>query len=370
MIDRKAGTGIAARCVIALSLLCAPALAQGAPATSPAVAAPAVESEKIPVTLTKGKPVERALAKGEVHDYALQIPADHSAKLLLVKSGVAAVATVFAPDGNKLGVFGSAASGQGSEDITFVAETAGSYKIAVRTFFQPSPPGRYRLTLAAVQPLTEEEKFRLAKQSCQVKGWLDSDNNLLVDVALGSISRCLAAVGQSLKKRYPAAVGLAQEASRELSYLTSRWRWGEFVSPAYQESLTDDINALAGALDRQDAKYVWGAMQEVVRDIEVKAEHCRQSDRGLGGDVKVKVVTKKEGVEVKDMFVFYKRCLYKYSKLSPNRFGKLSPVSYTLPPSLYLIWSGKSDQPPQLRHDPACLPVRGDQEQLIDIPAP
>ena len=57
------------------------------------------------------------------------------------------------------------------------------------------------------------------------------------------------------------------------------------MSPAYQESLTEGIRALGAGLERQDPKYAWGALQEVVRDIKVKAAHCRQSNRGLGGDV-------------------------------------------------------------------------------------
>ena len=370
MTDWKAGIGIMARVATALSLLCAPALSQGAPITPAAAAAPVVDSEKTTEFLTEGKHVERVLAVGKVHTYSVQLAANRYVKLLLDKQGVAAVATLFAPDGNKMGVFGSTTSGQGSEEIAFVTKTAGDYRVAVRTFFKPSAPGRYRLTLASVQAVSELEKLRQARRSCEEKNWLDSDNNFLVDQALKSISRCLGAVGESLRGNYPTAVELAEEGSRELNYLSSRWRWGEFVSPAYQENLIDDLRALAGGLERQDAKHTWGALQEVVRDIKVKAAHCRQSNRGLGGDVKVKVVAKKEGIEVKEMFVFYKRCLYKYSKSSPNRFGKLTPVSSTLPPSLYIMWAGKNDQPPSLKHDPACLPVQGDEEQQIDIPAP
>ena len=368
--DWKADIGMMARVATALSLLCAPALSQGAPITPAAAAVPAAESEKTAEILTEGKQVERTLTVGEVHNYTVHLAANRSVKLLLEKRGVAAVATVFAPDGKKVGVFGSTTSGQGSEEIAFVTKAAGDYRVALRTFFNPSAPGRYRLTLASMEPLSDEDKFRLAKQSCQEKNWLDSDNNFLVDRALKSISRCLGAVGESLDGKYPTAVELAKEGSRELDYLISRWRWGEFVSPAYQESLTEELRALVGGLERMKAEHVWGALQEVVRDIKVKAAHCRQSNRGLGGDVKVKVVTKREGAEVKEMFVFYKRCLYKYSKSSPNRFGKLTPVSSTLPPSIYIMWAGKNDQPPALRHDPACVPVQGDDEQQIDIPAP
>lgn len=366
MTKRKLPTGMAARVVIACSLLFAPVLAQGDLIAHPGPVVRGVE----PDSLEEGKPLERTLAVGEVHAYALKLSADRGVKLQLDKRGVAAVATLFAPDGKKLAIFGSAASSQGSEPIAFVAEAAGNYRIEVRTFFKPSAPGRYRITLVSVHAASVQEKLGEAKRGCQRSNWLDSDNNFLVDTALESISRCLSAVGHALGGRHPEAVRLAQDADAELGYLKSRWRWGEFVSPAYQQSLTEDFDALATSLDSPDAKGALATLQEVVRDIKVKAKHCRGSGRGLGGDVKVKVVTRREGVEVPERFVFYKRCLYKYSKMAPNRFGTLSPVSTLLPPSSYIMWAGKDDQPPALQHDPACFPVQGSEEQRIDVPSP
>lgn len=344
-----------------------PALSLAQPAGGAAAAA---VSATEPEPLRTGEPVRRALAVGEVHAFSVQLPAERTVKLRLEREGVAAVLTVLAPDGSKLGTFGSASSSRGKEEISFVAESGGSYRVEVRTFFKPSPPGRYRLALADIHPTDQAEKLAQAKRSCRGTDWLDSDGNFLVNRALVSISDCLGAVAHSLAARYPDAAGKANDAKSDLGYLASRWRWGEFVSPAYQQSLTEDFRALAESLDQPDPRHVLAVVDEVVRDVKVKADHCRKSSRGFGGDVKVNVVTRKGGAEVKELFVFYKRCLYKYSRLAPNRFGKLSPVSSTLPPSVYLMWAGKSEQAPALEHEPACFPVQGEQEQQIDISAP
>jgi hypothetical protein len=315
----------------------------------PELDARTAEKAKESEPLEKGKPVEKALAAGEVHAYALKLGADQSVTVLLDKHGVAAVATLIAPNGEKVGTFGSTASNQGTEQINFVTESAGSYRITVRTFFKPSPPGRYMINLAEVHAASNQEKNGRARQHCEEKNWLDRENNFLVNEALGSISRCVSAVGHKLEASYPKANELAAEANAEVSYLIGRWHWGEFVSAAYQENLVGDFRMLASAAEEPDAERSFAIMKGIVEDLKIKADHCRNSNRGLGDDIDVFVRTWTKGKtsEIKGLVVYYKLGISAFNKgtLPPDRFDKLSsPTRQKLPASRYLIWVGQPGQ--------------------------
>ncbi|WP_298273582.1 hypothetical protein [Geobacter sp.] len=324
--------------LLALAPLAAVAGEEGRPA-------PAAQE---PEALEKGKPVEKGIGVGEVHVYALTSGAGQSVTLQLEKRGVAAVATVVAPDGEKLGSFGSAASREGTERIAFVAERGGMYRITVRTFFKPSPPARYRLLLTDVHTATEREKGVLAVRQCEEKSWFDRDNNFLVNEALSSISRCMTAVGQRLEGSHPKASELAAEANAEVDYLIGRWHWGEFVSPAYQDNLVQDFRALAAAAGEADAKMAFSMMKGVAEDLKIKAEHCRKSNRGLGKDVDVYVKTYMGDREASGLIVYYKLGIHQYSRnrLRSVEFDELSSPAHTrLPASYYFIWTGRPGDP-------------------------
>lgn len=339
---------------IALSLMLSPVVTETVRADAnppPQPDARTADKAKESGLLEKGKPVEKALAAGEVHAYALKLGADQSVTVLLEKHGAAAVATLFAPDGEKVGTFGSTASNQGTEQITFVTESAGSYRITVRTFFKPSPPGRYLIKLAEVHAASNQEKSGRARQHCEEKNWLDRENNFLVKEALGSIFQCVSAVGHKLVTQFPQAAGLAAEANAEVSYLIGRWHWGEFVSPAYQENLIGDFRMLASAAEEPDAKRAFAIMKGVVEDLKIKADHCRKSNRGLGKDVDVHVKTyvKITGghKEERGLIVYYKLGIHEFKRDStPLQFKTLSsPASMELPASWYWIWAGNPGEP-------------------------
>ncbi len=306
------------------------------------------ETAREPEPLAKGKPVEKTLAVGEAHAYVLKLGAGQSVTVLLEKRGVAAVATLLAPDGEKMGIFGSTASKEGTERIVFVTGSAGIYRIIVRTFFKPSPPGSYLIKFADEHAASDREKSGRTRQSCEEKKWLDRENNFIVNEALGSISQCMTAVAQKLEAKHPKAAELAAAANADVDYLIGRWHWGEFVSADYQESLVGDFRMLASAAEEPDGKRALAMMNGVVKDLKIKADHCRKSNRGLGEGVQVYVRTIQGDKEVNGLIVYYKLGIYAYKrdKMPPRGFDALSsPAHKELPASWYLIWAGKPGQP-------------------------
>ncbi len=135
---RRSSSSWIIRSVLTVSLM----IGCSIPAQGWAQAKPAGEAKDRQI-LQKGRVIERELAVGEVHSYEVALTAGQYVSVVFEKRGVALVATLFGPDGQKIAVFGSSVSRQGSEPVTFVADHSGSYRIEVRTFFKPTSPGRY-----------------------------------------------------------------------------------------------------------------------------------------------------------------------------------------------------------------------------------
>jgi hypothetical protein len=334
--------------------------------------ASAAESLQNPEALVKGRPVEKALSVGETHLYQVNADADRVVRLQLEKMGVAAAVTVFAPDGESLESFGSTTSGQGAEQITFPTGKAGNYRVSVRTYFKPSPPGRYRITLVEVRSATDRDRIGRNRQSCQEKSWLDSENRFLVNEALDAISGCLSAVGQRLQERQPKAATLAGKAAADLHYLKGRWHW-EAVSPVYRESLLQDFRALASAAGDPNAKRAAKMLGRVAKDIGIKAEHCRKSNQGLGPRIEVQVVTKRGIQEEKGWFVFYKSFLYEDQTGFAKRFPQQSsPTTIEMAPARYFFWLAPRDddpEPPQNKQK-AITVGEGFENRHLDLSVP
>lgn len=310
--------------------------------------AKAVETADSVELLVLGKKIEKTLSVGELHSYTLHLKAGQSAEVLIEKQGVAVSASVFAPDGRKIGTYGSIASSMGTQQVDILAESAGQYRIALHTLLKPEPPGRYLIRVEGVHASTDKELAGLALQGCEEKPWRDRDNNFLVNEALGAISQCLGAVAHRLEKHSPQTAGNAAGAKADLDYLIGRWHWGEFVSEAYRESLVGDFRMLASAAGDTDLKRASAITNGVVEDLKIKADNCRKSGRGLGDDIDVLVRTIKENRKVDGLYVYYKLGIYAYKKESmpPTSFdGISSPAHKKLPASWYLIWAGKPGEP-------------------------
>jgi hypothetical protein len=315
--------------------------------------------------LVKGKVIERNLAVGEVHSYEVALKAGQYVSVVFEKKGVALVATLIGPDGQKIAVFGSSVSRQGTEPVTFAADQSGRYRIEVRTFFKPTPPGRYTAKLTELRTSPGPHPPG-GVQSCEEKSWLDREDKFLVDEILKSIQECMSAVARKLGPRHPEANALAKETGSQVDFLVGRWRWGEFVSAAYQESLTLDFRMLASAAGEADGKRAVAILREVADDVRVKANHCRKSTRGLGDDVTVQVETRKQDKVDQGWQVFYKYRIYQFTKnYIPRHFPMpSSPTRYELPAGIYLMWAEKPGGPKPLKSKEDIVTVGEGKQQM------
>src|ERR1041384_7986039 len=97
----------------------------------------AIQNESL---LEPGKAVERSLDAGEAHSYTLTRPSGQYAHVVVAQRGVDVVVSIFAPDGTKLVQVDCPNASHGLEPVSLVAETAGTYRVEIRST-SPKLPG-------------------------------------------------------------------------------------------------------------------------------------------------------------------------------------------------------------------------------------
>ena len=118
-----------------------------------ATAAPAQDQ-----TLQLNSPIDRKLGPGETHNYTITLEENSFAQLVVEQRGIDAIVKVSSPNGKSLGDFDSPNGAEGPENVSFVAITAGIYRIVV-TPLTPGDPssGQYQIKLIEMRQATEQE---------------------------------------------------------------------------------------------------------------------------------------------------------------------------------------------------------------------
>src|SRR5712692_11113895 len=94
---------------------------------------PATAQAQTPQTLELSKPIERELQAGQAHSYLIELAAKDFLHVIVDQRGVDVVVAVFGPDGTKLKEIDSPNATQGPEPVLLIAETAGVYRVEVRS---------------------------------------------------------------------------------------------------------------------------------------------------------------------------------------------------------------------------------------------
>ena len=120
-----------------------------------------------PATLELRKPIERSIAGEEVHSYQLSLAFNQFAQLVVDQNGSDVVVIAFGPEGNELFRIDSPNSDRGPEPVALLANSAGTYRIDVKS--QTSPAGHYEITLQDLRAATQRDRDRVAAQTLCVE---------------------------------------------------------------------------------------------------------------------------------------------------------------------------------------------------------
>src|SRR6185369_6454738 len=110
-------------------------------------------------SLQPGTPIERGVGPGQVQAFTISLDENQYVQLVVNQRGIDVVVRVASPDGKILGEFDSPNGDNGPENVSFVAVTAGVYRVNV-TLLNPdanTPNGRFEIRLVEVRQATEQE---------------------------------------------------------------------------------------------------------------------------------------------------------------------------------------------------------------------
>jgi CHAT domain-containing protein/Flp pilus assembly protein TadD len=118
----------------------------------------AADEEKDVRSLEMGKPIEREIAGGQNHLYQIMLAAGQFLNIVVEQRGVDVVVTLLGPDGKKLIEVDSPNGTQGPEPVSWIVETAGKYRLEVRSLEKDAKPGRYEAKVVELRAATDRDR--------------------------------------------------------------------------------------------------------------------------------------------------------------------------------------------------------------------
>jgi len=152
-----------ARLGSALLLAAAAALPAPHPRAAPLPPDPdepaAATSAAIPAPLPPpGDRLERTLAGGESHLYAVELSAGEFLRAVVDQRGIDVLVRLYGPDGTRLFEGDSPNGERGPEPLSAVADEDGPYRIEVVSLDPRAVPGAYELSVEALRPARPEDR--------------------------------------------------------------------------------------------------------------------------------------------------------------------------------------------------------------------
>ena len=125
---------------------------------SPLTATAQKVAQKGPGTLQPGTPVERQLGPGQTQEFTVDLEENNLIQLVVEQKSIDVIVKTFTPSGKSIGEYDSPNGNDGPENVSFVAASAGNYRIAV----SPLDPwdtttGRYQIKIVEVRPASDQE---------------------------------------------------------------------------------------------------------------------------------------------------------------------------------------------------------------------
>ena len=108
--------------------------------------------------LAPGPPIEAEISGGQVHAYQITPAKDQFVSLTVQQRGVDVVEQLFGPDGKLIAEYNFEFRPDMAEHAEFVAETAGPYRLEIRTRVK-SASGHYGLRMTETRSATDEDRM-------------------------------------------------------------------------------------------------------------------------------------------------------------------------------------------------------------------
>ncbi|MEO6723696.1 MAG: tetratricopeptide repeat protein [Blastocatellia bacterium] len=120
--------------------------------------------------IKRNKPIVRELKGGEAHDYQIKLKHGEYAHLVVEQRNIDVIVGVFDAAGKSLGEYDSPTGLSGTEQVRFIADAAGKYRIVARALKTEAYGGSYEVKIAEIRKATERDKRILAAVKAQMLG--------------------------------------------------------------------------------------------------------------------------------------------------------------------------------------------------------
>ncbi|MBX7221501.1 MAG: CHAT domain-containing protein [Blastocatellia bacterium] len=108
---------------------------------------------------TVGKTVEHSLQPGESRQFPISMAKDQYLNLLVEQKGANVTVILTGPEGKELQTVNSVAGKTGTEQLLFISEVEGTYRIDIKSLEKTT--GAFALTLKALRPATPQDRGML-----------------------------------------------------------------------------------------------------------------------------------------------------------------------------------------------------------------
>lgn len=108
--------------------------------------------------LQPNAPIDRTLGPNQTHEFTVTLEENAWIQFVVEQQGIDVVVKTFSPEGRALGEFDSPNGNDGPEHVSFVATTAGIYRITVNPLDPANTTaGRYQIKILEMRQATEQE---------------------------------------------------------------------------------------------------------------------------------------------------------------------------------------------------------------------
>lgn len=127
--------------------------------------------QKRPAVIAEaGTESEHQLSGAEIHSYLFKLSTGQLLYVCADQLGIDVVASLYSPDGANLFTINRYSRGRGTEQIWWVAETTGAYRLQVRSQDRDGV-GSYRLRVMPLREASEDDRSHASVQRLFAEGW-------------------------------------------------------------------------------------------------------------------------------------------------------------------------------------------------------
>lgn len=155
---------------------------------APSAAAQSLTNEVIP--LDPGTPVTRELNGGQTEVFSIQLGSGQFLHLAVEQIGIDISLNLLDPEGRSIVALDGLNGRFGPEEIAVVTESAGNYRLEVKSVNKTAATGRYKISIPSLRPPTDADRERVVAEGAYVDAIMKLRPQRTAAARLAAIEKC------------------------------------------------------------------------------------------------------------------------------------------------------------------------------------